>query len=1345
MLDSGSFDEWHSVSQRKNLPHHSAGTEDLPIGYRVPRVLFVAANPDEPTRLRLSQEYREVKEAFNRTRSDFQLDHQPALRNLDLSRALQEFKPNFVHFSGHGTRRGLVIEDDHGKSRLVGADVLARLFARHSDTVVCVMLNACYSESQATAISQHIPYVIGMKAALPDQATLKFSVAFYDSIAAGESIESAFENGKSVLGLELNEPTPGATLVLKRDLGLEDVFNKKEAVPKTNWGEAPRVSQLYGRDEELSTLRKWILDDRCSLILVVGIGGVGKSRLSVKLGRGGVGKTKLSRQCAGALENHFEFVIWQRLLNAPPPTQIVTECIRFILGEGEYTLPRSFEGLASTLMALLQNHRCLLVLDNIEAVLEGGHDSVRYRGGFEGYGELLRTVGEMEHKSCVLLTSREKPPEVARMEGPTRPVRTLSLGGLRTQYGRQVVGDLGTFEASDQDWEDLVTLYNGNPLALELAAHHVRDAHTGNIRAFLGSDRPIFGDLRELLDWHLGRLSSKEKEVMYWLAIEREAVSISQLTEDLLHPTSREELPTTIQSLQRRLPIERQGSDFSLQPVLMEYMTESLVQRVGEEVQVGDSRVLDHFTERFVDEVCDEIARSRFDLLNAHALLKADSKDYVRASQSRVIVQPLIDRLLAQYGHQQALETVLFSIVEGLRRASPHQPGYMVGNILGLFSELGTDLTGADFSHCVIWQAYLQSVKLHDVDFTSSKFWNVRFRSDFAQLLSVACSPDGNFVAIGDTLNVLQVLSLPDLKPISNCLGHEGWVSCAAFSVAGDTLVSGGYDHIGRLWDLKTGACRGVFKGHKNWITTLALSPNGGLLATGSEDGEVHLWNVETTKSMRTLVQIDEGWIGAVAFDPEERWVASIGSDGVLRLTGLDDSTEELSLRLNGTYRSMSFFPDGRQLALGGEKIICVNIPELKVSRTIEAHPNGTWCIAISPDGRWLASAGNERLIRLWHAASGEFVRSMEGHEARVYSLAFHPNAKSLISVSADQTVRLWDADRGTPTRTLRGYANVLWCTIYLPDGERIATVGDDGVPRIWYEAETICQARLGQGSDRLWTVATDPEGKLIAAAGDDLVVRIWRLRDGLCIQSCGGHTGWVRGLDFHPGGSLLASGAEDCLVKLWDPVTGACRATLDGQGDRVLSVAFSMNGRYLASGGEDCMILIWDIDKEEYVDYLVGHRDKVHQVAFSPDSQQLASCSEDCRIRVWDLEQSQCIATLEAHRSKIWTVAYSPRGDLLCSGGEDGVIMIWDAKTLKLVGNLRGHETRIWSLSIAPDGKRLASTSDDGTLRIWDLESRTQQRVLRPRRPYEGMCLSKVEGLEASEILMLERLGAHT
>ena len=193
-------------------------------------ILILAANPSGTKRLSLDQEVRDIDDVLRRAgkRDQFDLEQRWAVRPRDVQAAMLDCNPAIVHFCGHGTGEdGLVLEDVAGRPKLVSAEALAGLFELFVEQVECVILNACYSEVQATAIGAHIPHVIGMNQPIGDQAAIEFSVGFYQAIGAGRPYPNAFKFGRSAI--QMAGLTGHATLVLVSDGGVSPPASSQES------------------------------------------------------------------------------------------------------------------------------------------------------------------------------------------------------------------------------------------------------------------------------------------------------------------------------------------------------------------------------------------------------------------------------------------------------------------------------------------------------------------------------------------------------------------------------------------------------------------------------------------------------------------------------------------------------------------------------------------------------------------------------------------------------------------------------------------------------------------------------------------------------------------------------------------------------------------------------------------------------------------------------------------------------------------------------------------------------------------------------------------------------------
>lgn len=221
---------------------------------------------------------------------------------------------------------------------------------------------------------------------------------------------------------------------------------------------------------------------------------------------------------AEQLQNEFEYVIWRSLRNAPLVKDILPELIQFLSNQQETHLLETVEGRISLLINYLRSSCCLLVLDNFETVLQSGKYTGYYREGYQGYGELLRRVGEVRHQSCLLLTSREKPEGVALLKGENLPIRSLELTGLQELEAHEII-QANNLIGSTEARRKLIDCYRGNPLALKIASTSIQYLFENNISKLLGQSTTLFKSINVILEQQLNRLSALEEQIMYWLAI----------------------------------------------------------------------------------------------------------------------------------------------------------------------------------------------------------------------------------------------------------------------------------------------------------------------------------------------------------------------------------------------------------------------------------------------------------------------------------------------------------------------------------------------------------------------------------------------------------------------------------------------------------------------------------------------------------------------------------------------------------------------------------------------------------------------------------------------------------
>jgi len=1088
---------------------------------------------------------------------------------------------------------------------------------------------------------------------------------------------------------------------------------------KRDWGEAMDVSVFYGRAEILRTLEQWVVQERCRLITVIGMGGIGKTALSIKL--------------AEQIQDEFEYLIWRSLRHAPPLDDLLADLLS-ILSCQQGDLPTTTSGRITRLIEVFRNSRCLLVLDNAESILCTGDRAGAYREGYEAYAQFFQTMGESRHQSCLVLTSREKPGGLNAKEGKNLPLRSLRLSGLESESIEAMLAAKG-FSPVEADLHRLIEHYSGNPLALKIAATTIQELFDGEIAQFLAQGTVVFGDISDLLEQQFNRLSACEQEVMYWLAIAREPIALSDLREDILPLTSPKVLLEALESLQQRSLIEKatvtlkeKTITFTQQPVVMEFVTEQLIERV-----------------------CEELIRGEIGLIDSYALSKAQTKDYLRNTQLRLIVKPVVEQLQTQLGNAEAVKAHFDQILLALKARLFQPPGYAAGNLINLFSQLNVNLSGYDFSQLVVWQVHLQGVNLQRVNFAHADLTRSVFTQTLGDLLSIAFSPDGHLLAIGVDRQVF-IWQIADCRQVTTLAGHTAWVMAVAFSPDGKLIASGSNDQTIRLWDVQTGQCLKTLRGHNSEVQTIAFSPDGQLLASGSNDRTIYLWDVQTHQCLQVLRGHRDRLL-SVLFTPGNHRLISSADDETVRLWEVKTGAllQTIPTHVNWLL-SMALSPDGTTLVTGSDhqSVKFWNLQTGECLGTLADYEANVWSIAFSPDGQRLATGSDDKTVRVWDVQTHQCLKTFHDHRQQVWLVDFSPDGQTLVSSGEEQTVKLWDVQSGQCLTTLESYSNWVAAIAFSPAAQVLASGSKDHLVRLWDRSTGDCIRVFKGHTDAVTCVAFRPssaggnrQGDILASGSDDRTIKLWDTGTGECLRTFWGHGDWVQAIAFSPDGQTLVSGSCDHTLKLWDVQSGECLQTLIGHSHRVKSVAFHPTGTQVASGSGDHQVKIWDALLGECLQTLAGHSDWVLSVSYSPDGSWLATGSGDRTIKLWEQSTGKCLQTLTGHTQRVRSVCFSPDGLTLASSSEDCQIRLWQVETGSCLQTLPSHEQIVWMVTFDYNGKIIVSCSEDGTIYLWDTQTGECLKILRLERPYEGMNIHAAIGLTAAQRAMLCALGA--
>jgi WD40 repeat protein len=510
-----------------------------------------------------------------------------------------------------------------------------------------------------------------------------------------------------------------------------------------------------------------------------------------------------------------------------------------------------------------------------------------------------------------------------------------------------------------------------------------------------------------------------------------------------------------------------------------------------------------------------------------------------------------------------------------------------------------------------------RGLALLDVDKEKDQLTRALRRLSTDGLVDLTWAPSATWADLQDTLlsgewHVVHFIGHGDFDPdrdegVLALTGEDGRMHLVQASRLVDLL--GQARPVPRLVVLNS--CSGAATGVTDLFSaTAAALVRGGVSAVAAMQYEI---------SDAAAVAFARGFYGAIA---RGRGVDEAVSSGRVAIIGLSDRTLEWVtpvLYLRGQDGHLFTVPAAHATARApAQREQGVSDFPSSLVRTLTVHPSEVTCVAFSPDGAVLASAGAAGVIWLCETATGAPVRPFAGHSGSVYAVTFSLDGSLLASCGADGTIRLWHVDTGTEVRALTRHQGQVRGVTFSPDGLTLASAGVDKTVRLW-ETANGKQRQILRGHTRsVREVAYSPEGTLIASGGGDETVRLWDAATGAQLRVLSGHTNGVWGVAFNPDGDLLASAADDRTIRLWETTRGTQTRVITGHTEGVWGAVFSPDGSILASAGDDQTVRLWDWRTGTELCVLTGHTASVCEVRFSPDGRLLASASEDGTVRLW-------------------------------------------------------------------------------------------------------------------------------
>jgi WD40 repeat protein len=407
-----------------------------------------------------------------------------------------------------------------------------------------------------------------------------------------------------------------------------------------------------------------------------------------------------------------------------------------------------------------------------------------------------------------------------------------------------------------------------------------------------------------------------------------------------------------------------------------------------------------------------------------------------------------------------------------------------------------------------------------------------------------------------------------------------------------------------------------------------------------------------------------------------------------------------------GNVVALAISPDGRFVSSGGDDKI-LRIRDLvtgNVVRELPGHKDIINSLCFNPKGQWIASGSKDKTIKLWRTSDWKILKDLSSGES-IAAVACSPNGRWLAAGSYNGNVTLWDTQTWK-TKWTGAHSSLVESVNFSPDSNYLASASQDATVRIWeVKSGKTAQVLKGHNSNVNFVVFS-PDGKYVTSAGVDKSIRVWNIRSGESEKILTGHKNMVLDITYLPGGDYLASGSFDRSIRVWDLNSGITVRVLQGHEAGVTRIAVTRDGKYLVSSGNDGTVKLWQWRPHSWLHTWDTQQDELFSVAIDPEEKRLVTGDRRGDLVVWDLSSRQRLKNFKAHDNRIRRLAFSPDGRLLASASYDKTIKLWDTKSFEEIRTFKGHSDIVYTVTFSPDGRYLASAGVDGHIGLWGVET---------------------------------------
>ncbi|WP_437969798.1 NB-ARC domain-containing protein [Sorangium sp. So ce260] len=1223
-------------------------------------ILFLAADPVGATRLALGREAREIAHRLRAAPRGGALEvkQEWAVRVGDLQACLLRHQAHLrvIHFSGQGSSAGqLLVEDDVGGAVPLDREALARLFALLAGHVRCVVLSACFSLDQARAIAQHVDCVVGLEAALENEARIVWSSAFYQALGFGESVEKAAALGGNALELHgLAGAAP--RLVVRERVKASAVYvgalGSPFLVPFT------RNPGFVGRADDLVNLHALLQKGEA-----VGV------RPAMLTGMGGIGKTQLAVEYVHAQREAYPDGIYWVNAAASWEDEFARLAVDVGCGVGDAPESERRRRLTVAFAAYLRERpEALVVFDNVE-------DPRTLRTADAGFIPV--------ELGCRLLFT-------TRRRDAGKHFTSLEVGVLPREAAMALLlAERAACGPGELDAARMICRRLGHlPLALVLASAFLGQHPQIALHDYLdrlaeeGCLPAVDDNGVEALDLATQHTAAVGATLRFqWQALESEPArrvlqAAALLGEAEQVPRARLSLLTGLRDRAEKGRASPLGE--ALRAASQLWLVEELT---DEEVRIHP------LVREFIESTIAD--RSGFAAACAMRMGEAlwDMGRLHEEVAGRGIDAVLTDlRAGAALAPEQRLVRLIRPLdleAHNLRSWGPTQePGFFLQQLRNCCLNLGEGDVQA-LAEARLRQANWLWLRERIPTRHMLAALVRTLEGHTADVYDVAVTAEGRFIISASSDTTLKVWDLATGQAIRTLKGHTDGVSSVAVTLDGRFAVSASWDRTLKVWDLAAEQAICTLKGHSGRVTSVAVTANGQLAISASWDKTIKVWDIAAGQVVHTLVGHRSN-VTSITVTADGRFAVSASLDRTLIVW--DVTTGEAIRTLTGhtpDITSVAVTADSRFAisASLNHTLTVWDIAAGQVSRTLHGHTGGVRDVAVTPNGRFAVSASEDKTIIVWDLASGQAVRTLQGHAAGVTGVTVTPDGGLAVSASEDRTIKIWNIASGEENRFHPRSGTYVSSVALTSDGRFAVSIRRASI-RAWDAEERFDGFRRPNQNDScdVWDIVAE--------------------------QVIDTHEGYRRGLPEAVTAdrrfAIYRPWKEETrkTLNVWDLAARRVICTLAAHRPDVYCLAVTADGRFAVSMSgwwRDQATTVWDLTTGRAIQSLQGSPSDMVGVAVTADCGFAVTASK-CGIQVWDLTTGQAIRRIDRDRA-----ALAANGRLAVTTSKHD-LEVWDLATGQTIRTLQGHISLVNGAAVTEDGRFAVSASDDRTIKVWDL-----------------------------------------